>query len=208
MLAGDCTRYQFVLVFLFSGLIHQGCLFEDRVVTSPSPRSAIYRCHLQELLEGLSEEVVLVDMHVQPQWVNKLLFPPFIKDKWGELPMTPRLAALGKRVAELRVVGLKACHYAEIFTLQRICSLDHQEKLAFECPWLADPSCEPADGKIFILQVLLVTICYSNLIHSFFCSALTKVEIDRLVGIFLTRIHQFRGPTLWPHPIALKILLL
>jgi hypothetical protein len=25
-------------------------------------------------------------------------------------------------------------------------------------------------------------ICYSNLIHSFFCLALTKAEIDRLVG--------------------------
>jgi hypothetical protein len=25
-------------------------------------------------------------------------------------------------------------------------------------------------------------ICYSYLIHSFFCSALTKTEIDRLVG--------------------------
>jgi hypothetical protein len=31
----------------------------------------------------------LVDMHVQPQWANKLLFPPFIKDKQGEPPMTP-----------------------------------------------------------------------------------------------------------------------
>jgi hypothetical protein len=46
----------------------------------------------------------------------------------------------------------------------------------------ADPSREPGDGKIFTLQVLRVTICYSDLIHSFFCLALTKVEIDRLVG--------------------------
>jgi hypothetical protein len=59
MLANDCTRYQSVLVFLFSGLIHQCCLFGDRVVTSLSPQSAIYRCYFQEFLEGLSEEMVL-----------------------------------------------------------------------------------------------------------------------------------------------------
>jgi hypothetical protein len=58
MLAGDYTIYQLVLVFLFSDLIHQGCLFWDRVVTSSSPQLAISRYHLQELLEGLSEEVV------------------------------------------------------------------------------------------------------------------------------------------------------
>jgi hypothetical protein len=56
-------------------------------------------------------------MHIQPQWVNKLLFPQFIKDKWGEPAMMPRLAALIKRVAELHEAGLKACHYAEEFTL-------------------------------------------------------------------------------------------
>jgi hypothetical protein len=58
----------------------------------------------------------------------------------------------------------------------------HREKLAFECPRIADLNREPADGKIFILQVLPVTICYSDLVHFFFCSALTKTEIDRLVG--------------------------
>jgi hypothetical protein len=50
--------------------------------------------------------------------VNNLLLPPFIKDKWGESVMTPRLAALIKRVAELHEVGLKAYHYGEEFTLQ------------------------------------------------------------------------------------------
>jgi hypothetical protein len=54
-------------------------------------------------------------MHVQLQWVNKLLFLPFIKDKWGEPPMTPRWAALVKRVAKLRETGLKACHCAKEF---------------------------------------------------------------------------------------------
>jgi hypothetical protein len=47
----------------------------------------------------------LADMHVQPQWVNKLLFSPFVKDKWGELTMTPLLAALIKQVAKLREAG-------------------------------------------------------------------------------------------------------
>jgi hypothetical protein len=49
-------------------------------------------------------------MHVQPQWVNKLLFPSFVKDKWGEPLMTPCLVTLVKRVAELRESGLKPCH--------------------------------------------------------------------------------------------------
>jgi hypothetical protein len=45
--------------------------------------------------------------------------------------MTPRLAALVKRVAEPRETGLKACHCAEEFTLRPIHPLDHWEKLAF-----------------------------------------------------------------------------
>jgi hypothetical protein len=50
---------------------------------------------------------------------------------------------------------------------------------------------------IFILHVLLVTFCYSDLIHSFFYSALTKAEIDRLVG------HLFdKDPlVLWPNTV-------
>jgi hypothetical protein len=63
--------------------------------------------------------------------------------------MTPRLAALGKQVAELHNYGLQACHYAEEFTLRWICPLGHQEKMAYECPRLADPSHEPAAGKNF-----------------------------------------------------------
>jgi hypothetical protein len=57
-------------------------------------------------------------MHVQPQWVNKLMFPPFVKDKRGEPAMMPRLAALVKWVAKLHEVGLKACHCTKEFTLQ------------------------------------------------------------------------------------------
>jgi hypothetical protein len=52
-------------------------------------------------------------MHDQPQWVNKLLFSPAIKNKRSEPPMTDRLAALTKRVAELHQVGLEACHCVE-----------------------------------------------------------------------------------------------
>jgi hypothetical protein len=43
-------------------------------------------------------------MHVEPPWVNKLLFPPAIKDQRKEPPMTDHLAALVRRVAELRRV--------------------------------------------------------------------------------------------------------
>jgi hypothetical protein len=60
----------------------------------------------------------LVDMHVQPQWMNKLLFSPFVKDKQGELVMTSCLVALIKRVAKLREARLKACYCTEKFTLQ------------------------------------------------------------------------------------------
>jgi hypothetical protein len=143
-------------------------------------------------------------MHIEPQWVNKLLFPPFVKDKWGEPPMTPRLAALVKQVAELCEAGLKYCHCAEEFTIQQIHPLGCREKLAFECLWLADPNREPADGKIFILQVLLVMICYSDLIHYFFCLALTKTEIDRLVGHLFDKDSPVLRPNSVPAPYCAK----
>jgi hypothetical protein len=56
-------------------------------------------------------------MHDQPAWVNNLLFPLAIKNKWMEPPMTNRLAALIKRVAELRQAGLEVCHCIEEFHL-------------------------------------------------------------------------------------------
>jgi hypothetical protein len=52
--------------------------------------------------KGAQQKWILVDMHDKPLWVNKLLFPPAIKNKRSEPPMTNRLAALTKRVAELR----------------------------------------------------------------------------------------------------------
>jgi hypothetical protein len=48
--------------------------------------------------------------------------------------MTDRLAALTKRVTELRQAGLEACHYVEEFYLWRIRPLGRGKKLAFECP--------------------------------------------------------------------------
>jgi hypothetical protein len=56
-------------------------------------------------------------MLVQPQWVNKLLFPPFVKDKQGGPAMMSRLAALIKWVTELCEARLMACHCTEEFTL-------------------------------------------------------------------------------------------
>jgi hypothetical protein len=48
--------------------------------------------------------------------------------------MTDRLAALIKRVAELRQAGLEACHCVEEFYLQQIRPLGRRKKLAFEYP--------------------------------------------------------------------------
>jgi hypothetical protein len=52
--------------------------------------------------KGATHRWFLVDMHVEPQWVNMYLLPPLIDKKRGELKMTPRLTALIKRVTELR----------------------------------------------------------------------------------------------------------
>jgi hypothetical protein len=70
--------------------------------------------------KGAQQKWILVDMHVEPLWVNKLLFPPAIKDQRKEPSMTDRLAALVRHVAELRQAGLEACHYAKEFYLRRI----------------------------------------------------------------------------------------
>jgi hypothetical protein len=64
--------------------------------------------------------------------------------------MTPRLAALVKQVAELHDAGLRACHYAEEFTLRWIRPLGRREKLAYECSQLANPCHDLAASKILI----------------------------------------------------------
>jgi hypothetical protein len=107
-------------------------------------------------------------MHVEPPWVNKLLFPPAIKDQRKELPMTDRLAALVRHIAELRQAGLKACHCAEEYYLQRIRPLGRRKTLAFESPWLADPSHDPLPGKIFISTFNVECHLYPDLTYSSF----------------------------------------
>jgi hypothetical protein len=65
--------------------------------------------------------------------------------------MTSRLATLVRWVAELHDTGLWTCHCTEEFTLRQIRPLGRREKLAYECPWLADPSRDPAASKILTL---------------------------------------------------------
>jgi hypothetical protein len=48
--------------------------------------------------KGAQQKWILVDMHDQSLWVNKLLFPLAIKNKRSEPPMTDRLAVLTKRM--------------------------------------------------------------------------------------------------------------
>jgi hypothetical protein len=102
--------------------------------------------------KGAQQKWILVNMHVQPLWVNKLLFPPAIKNKCMESSMADRSAALIKRVAELRQVGLAACHCIEEFHLRRIRPLDRQKILAFECPRMVNPSRDPSEGDHFVLS--------------------------------------------------------
>jgi hypothetical protein len=89
-------------------------------------------------------------MHNQPPWVNKLLFPPAIKNKRSEPSMTDRLAALIKHVAEPHQASLEACHCVEEFYLRWIHPLGHVKKLAFECPRMANPYREPSKGCLLV----------------------------------------------------------
>jgi hypothetical protein len=118
--------------------------------------------------KGAQQKWILVDMHVEPPWVNKLLLPPAIKDQRKEPPMTDRLAALVRRVDELRQAGLEACHCAEEFYLRRIRPLGRRKTLAFESPWLADPSRDPLPGKFFIFSFNAECHLYPDLTYSSF----------------------------------------
>jgi hypothetical protein len=102
--------------------------------------------------KGAQRRWTLVDMHDQPPWVNKLLFPPAIKNKQMEPPMTDRLATLTKRVAELCQASLEVCHCVEEFYIRQIHPLGRQKILAFECPRMADPYREPLEGCLFVLS--------------------------------------------------------
>jgi hypothetical protein len=91
-------------------------------------------------------------MHDQPPWVNKLLFPPAIKNKRLEPPMTGRLATLTKRVAERCQASLEVCHCIKKFYLQRIHPLSRRKKLTFEYPRMADPYREPSEDCPFVFS--------------------------------------------------------
>jgi hypothetical protein len=95
---------------------------------------------------------ILMDMHDQPPWVNKLLFPPAIKNKRMEPQMIDRLATLTKHVAELCQAGFEACHCIEEFYVRRIRPLGRRKTLAFKCPRMADPYREPSEGCLFVLS--------------------------------------------------------
>jgi hypothetical protein len=103
--------------------------------------------------KGAQQRWILVDMHDKPPWVNKLQFPPTIKNKQTEPPMTDHLVALTKRVVELCQAGLKACHCVEEFFVRRIHPLGRRKTLAFECPRMADPYREPSEGCLFVLSL-------------------------------------------------------
>jgi hypothetical protein len=102
--------------------------------------------------KGAQQKWILVDIHDQPPWVNKLLFPLAIKNKRSEPLMTDRLAALTKHVAELRQAGLEACHCVEEFYLHRICPLDHRKKVTFKCSRMVDPYREPSEGCLLVFS--------------------------------------------------------
>jgi hypothetical protein len=84
--------------------------------------------------------------------VNNFLFPPAIKNKRMEPPMTDRLATLIKHVAELRQAGLEVCHCVEEFYLRWIRPLGHRKTLAFEYSRMADPNRDPSECYLFIIS--------------------------------------------------------
>jgi hypothetical protein len=113
--------------------------------------------------------------------MNKHLLPPQIECNQGEPKMTPCLATLVKQETELCQAGLWSCHCIEEFTLRRILPLGCREKLAYECPWLTDPTPEPADGKILISYVADVEVI-SDLITSLSYAVLTADEVFHLMS--------------------------
>jgi hypothetical protein len=124
----------------------------------------------------------LVDMHVQPSWENKLLFPPVIKAQRTKSPMNMYLAALVKHAVVLRKARPKACHCIKEFHLWWFRSLGRRDKCVYECLWMADPSHEPAVGKLSSLSCRWWWYDYSNLTLFLFCIALPQEEINKFVA--------------------------
>jgi hypothetical protein len=75
-----------------------------------------------------------VNLGAEPQWLNKHLLSPLIKDKLKSPEETPHLKALVKWVTELRQLGLEVCHCVKEFILRQIHPLSHRERLAFDGP--------------------------------------------------------------------------
>jgi hypothetical protein len=90
-----------------------------------------------------------------PQWPNKHLLFPLIKDKRKVPEESPRLKALVKRVTELRRASLEVCHCIKEFIFWRIRPLGHREKLSFECSRFADRSHNPTAGRTLGLTLFI-----------------------------------------------------
>jgi hypothetical protein len=96
--------------------------------------------------------------------------------------MNAHLATLVKCLAELCEAGLKACYCIEEFHLWQIRPLGRRDKCAYECPWMVDPNCEPADGKVPILFFKYWCHNYPNLTFHLSYIVLSQEEVDWLVG--------------------------
>jgi hypothetical protein len=107
--------------------------------------------------KGASRWWFLVDMHIQPQWVNRHLLPPLIDDERGEPKMAPRLAALIKQVAELYDSDLHARHCVDEFTLQQIRSLDRWGARANDMSF-----CRPIQAVSLLLVKSLTLLSVAN----------------------------------------------
>jgi hypothetical protein len=73
--------------------------------------------HFSRAALKIPKKWFLVDMHVQPSWEIKLLFPLVIKAQRQEPPMITRLTTLFSHISELCGAGLKVCHYIKEFHL-------------------------------------------------------------------------------------------
>jgi hypothetical protein len=66
--------------------------------------------------------------------------------------MIDHLAALTKRIAELRQYGLEVCHCVKELYVRQICPLDRRKILAFEYPRMADSCRESSEGCLSVLS--------------------------------------------------------
>jgi hypothetical protein len=201
MLVGNCAEYQSILVLLLPARYEKVVFFRIGLSLRRHRRGEYIPASFKGSWKGASRRWFLIDMHVQPQWVNMHLLPPLIDDKRGEPKMTPHLASLVKRVVELCHSGLWARHCAGELTLRWIHPLGRREKLAYECSWLADPSREPSASRI--LNFAFDHCSYvSDLINSLSCTGLSQVEIDRFMGSLFDKDLPNARPASVPVPFS------